>query len=480
MMVGQAGGQEVSGRRLTHLLLVAAAIGLLVGQAAGVLVSGPWGQGLEQGNPPPASPWTPDQPPTGPNVLIILTDDQRYDTLDTMPRTQRLLFDEAAVFPNAFVTTPVCCPSRASVLTGLYAHNHEVRTNRGVLEASTVAQRLDQAGYFTGLVGKYLNSWPGHDRPEFDRWVSFANGHVRYTDPPLFFGDEERVVDGYVTEILRDEAIRFLLDASLQDAPFFLLFAPNAPHRPATPAPGDERLFADTPWERPPSYDEADVADKPRWVQAQPRVNESQDAAFERTRLSMLRSQAALDRALAAVLYKLDRYHEASRTVVIFLSDNGFFWGEHRLWGKGAPYDEAARVPMAVRYPPLTDGVDESQAVVANIDIVPTIYDLAGIDPPDPVDGRSLVGLLDGTSVWREGVLLEAWSPRAGNWTAAHTGDAVHILYETGERELYDLERDPYQLDNLAGEEGHAELEARLQTLHRDLLDRSGYLDRPS
>lgn len=183
-----------------------------------------------------------------PELLIIVTDDQRYDTMEYMPNTQRLIFDQGATFSRGYVTTPFCCPSRASILTGMYAHNHGVYVNEIPLEIGTVAEALYRNGYFTGLVGKYLNSWNGDMRPEFDYWVSFWGGTMKhYYDPDLNVNGTWSKHAGYSTYLFRDYGLEFLDEAARQSRPFFLLYTPNAPHAPFTPAKEDTALYTDLP-----------------------------------------------------------------------------------------------------------------------------------------------------------------------------------------------------------------------------------------
>ncbi len=166
-----------------------------------------------------------------PNFLIILTDDQRFDTMEYMPNTQQLIFDQGVTFSSGYITTPFCCPSRASILTGLYAHNHYVRVNTNKLYLPTMVDDLKGNGYYTGLVGKYLNSWNGEMRPEFDYWVSFFGGTVpNYYDPELNINGTWEKKTGYMTYLFEDYVKEYLDKAASQRKPFFLLFAPNAPH----------------------------------------------------------------------------------------------------------------------------------------------------------------------------------------------------------------------------------------------------------
>jgi len=382
-----------------------------------------------------------------PNILLIMTDDQRADTIEFMPRTRARIFDEGVTFPNAFATTPLCCPSRASIFTGLYAGHHGVRTNTDQLNSPTFAEGLHAAGYYTGLVGiKYLNSWSARSPgPEFDYW---AVG--QYTDPitgqsALNVNGEDVVEDGYLTYVYRDYALQFLDRAHDTSDPFMLVMATKAPHIPATPAPGDETLYTDLPLHRPPSFNEADVTDKPQWLRAQPLLTDKRIASIDHTRLTQIQSLNGVDIAVDDMLNRLDAQGKLDNTVVVFMSDNGYLWGEHRLDSKNKPYDEAMRIPMAIRYPPLTASRGDVQRIVANIDIAPTFYDLAGLPMPSPMDGRSLVPLLQGTTQWRTDLLLEGWE---FPFNAVQTGRYIYIENPDNIDELYDLKLDPYQLTN--------------------------------
>ena len=254
-------------------LLVAGAFATAIPLAAAILASAAQAQ--------------PGAAPAGrPNFLLILSDDQRHDTMDYMPRTKARIFGEGVSFPNAYITTPLCCPSRSSILTGMYAHKHGVRLNPIPLQKETFIQHLKKVGYFTGQVGKYLNSWDGSARPEFDFWAAGPAGTARYFNPRMNIDGVWSEQHGYLTHILRDYALDFQRRAGAQDRPFVLLFSPNAPHfgyppvsrqpegpldldfflRPPEPAPGDERLYQNLPPHRPPSYDRRDASGKPRWL----------------------------------------------------------------------------------------------------------------------------------------------------------------------------------------------------------------------
>lgn len=383
-----------------------------------------------------------------PNFVIIETDDQRYDTMQYMPKTQELIFDQGVTFEHGYITTPLCGPSRSSIFTGMYAHTHEVRDNF-IKEFTdiTFAELLQQNGYYTGLVGKYSNTWKGEPRPEYDFWVSFSKGEHRYNNALLNVnGEWIRHQDEYITYTFGNYALEFIEKASKKWKPFCLCLPFNAPHEPAVPAAVDKFIELELP-ERAPSFNEADVSDKPAWISKDGLLNEEQIGELDTFRRAQILTLFAVDRIVEQLMNKLDEKGLLDNTVVIFLSDNGKLWGEHRLTSKNSPYEEASRVPFALRYPPLVPEAYTETIPVANIDIAPTLYDLAGIPIPEKVDGESLVGLLRGEENWREGILIEGW-PGRGVYAAYHTGQYVYIETQGAVSEFYDLENDPYQMAN--------------------------------
>jgi arylsulfatase A-like enzyme len=411
-----------------------------------------------------------------PNFVIIMSDDQRYDTMEYMPRTKRLIFDAGVTFSKGYVTTPLCCPSRSSIFTGMYAHAHGVHTNTDSLTQTTVIERLHQSGYYTGLVGKYLNSWDGARREEFDYWAVFA-GHGAasiYTGPRINLNGVWEAHNGYITYILRDYVVEMARQASQQDKPFALFFTPNAPHDPADPAPGDEALYPNLALYRPPSFNEQDLSGKPDWLQNSPPLKGIK--RLDAFRLKQLQSLNALDQAVESFLNVLSEAGKLDNTLVIYLSDNGVFWGEHQLQGKTYVYEEAIHVPFAARYPPLQSQPRVENHLVANIDIAPTLYELAGLAIPPNVDGRSLVPLLKGDGNWRDVLLIEGWpettpggeqdgdqSEASLPYAAIHTGRYVYIETVGDRTELYDLKDDPYQLFNQVNNPAYADIVANLQ-----------------
>ena len=399
--------------------------------------------------------------PARPNIVVVLTDDQRWDTLSAMPTVQSELVDKGINFANGFVVNSLCCPSRASLLTGQYSHSTGVYVNKGgrgyraFREESTIATWLQAAGYRTGYVGKYLNGYRGpHVPPGWSRWVAFTgagffNYPLNVDGVPVWYGSEP---DDYSTDVLAGEAVSFIEQSP--DA-FFLVFAPFAPHAPATPAPRHESAFARlAPW-RPASYNEADVSDKPDWVRALPLLAPERQAGIDSFRRSQLRSLLAVDDAVKAIVGALKRTGRLQDTLIVFTSDNGMAWGEHRRAHKEDPYEESIRVPFVVRYDALGVAPRVERGLALNIDVAPTLADLGGVPLP-LADGRSLLPLLTTPAIpWRSDFLIEhlrTASGRMPTYCGVRTTNSLYVSYETGEEELYDLVADPNQLSNLAAD----------------------------
>jgi N-acetylglucosamine-6-sulfatase len=434
----------------------------------------------------PGSGWRGTPPSGAPSFLVLLTDDQssRLFTRDLMPQLFSRIVDRGANFTRAYVNVPLCCPSRASILTGLAARHTGVENNteplhRGELARPTFARALFEAGYRTMMAGKYLNSEPCHPRLGWDRWVCGGRSHV---DPTLNIDGTSMLLDGFTTDILADHVIDFIRDPASRDRPFFVYYSPKSPHGPT-----DDPRARDRPFTYPsvPSMDaQPDPAAIPAWARRPP-LDEAQKAFVARLATGMAQQLPPLDANIGRILDALGP--RAENTVVIFLSDNGFLYGEHRLGAKGMPYEEAVRVPFAIRYPKLLPAGDAfaSDALVSSLDVAATIMDLAGVEWGG--DGRSLVPLLSRRSEnVRDAVLFE-WC-RTGRErcvqaqqqireeleTGGHvpppywgieTDRYVLIEYDKGEAELYDLRTDPFQLRNLAAD-------PRLDGVRRDLSAR--------
>jgi arylsulfatase A-like enzyme len=419
---------------------------------------------------------------TRPNFIVIIADDLDSASIKHMPAVNRLLVQQGTTFSRYFATTPLCCPSRASLLRGQYAHNHGVLRNTGDdagfdafvasgHESVTMATLFDAAGYQTALVGKYLNGYASRDDqtyvpPGWDYWASGVD-HAAYDG----FGYElnvngELVRHGhddadYMTDVLAGHAQEFLSGAVGSGDPFLLYLAPYAPHSPSTPAPRHGGQFAGATAPRTPAFNERNVRDKPDWVRSTPRMTESRIAKIDSDYRRRLESLQAVDEMVEAVTNQLEQAGKLDSTYFLFLSDNGYFMGEQRQpHGKDAPYDAASRIPLIVRGPgvPANATVD---ALALNIDLLPTLLGLAGLSVPSFVDGRSLLPLLTGDSRdWRQIALLEGFGKETENlegtesstppFRALRGADVLYVEYETGERELYNLRKDPYQLSNLA------------------------------
>lgn len=401
-----------------------------------------------------------------PNIVLILTDDQRWDTAEmmidgqeSMPNLREELISQGVSFKNAFVSTPLCCPDRASLLAGgFYAHNTGVLTNElpnGGFEKfqdhNSIAVALRQAGYETALVGKYMNRYTLTDGYVPPGWSHFAGVHRMRSWFDFDVVDGEGLPDEstsgavvtarqYLTRHLSDRAVEFIDDSG--DAPFFLYFAPVAPHEPATPAPGDENLFASFSY-RGRGAGETDLTDKPGYVRALA-------SSYDRTAINtfareQLRSLQSVDRSIAEIVEAVRRKGALDNTVFIFTSDNGYLWGEHRLSGKAFPYEESIRVPLVIRMPGAEPHAEELP-VVTNVDIGATIVDLAGLDRAS--DGRSLLPLLSGTATsWRTEFLIQGYGDlRWSGVRGTHAGRTwKYVEYVSGERELYDLTADPFE-----------------------------------
>jgi arylsulfatase A-like enzyme len=456
----------------------------------------------------------PDPQPLRPNILFILTDDQRWDSTDgthglagaeVMPRTRAELGGDGVEFTNAFMTTPLCCPSRSSILTGSYAHRTGVYKNGGnnggaddFEDGESLAVWLEDAGYRTSLIGKYLNGYaqlwdldtePPYVPPGWTIWQGLRN--VSYFDwrivQPDGVGGYEVFQGGnaeedYLTDVMRERAKTFITESVAAGEPFFLYLAFKAPHLPQIPAPRHEGMFQSIPPWRPPSYNEVDVSDKPQWVQ---NLDPQDSANLDQVRIDQLEMLQAVDEAIGGnpafgivgIMEHLRSLGVDDDTLVVYFSDNGWYWGEHRLRAKNNPYEEAIRSPMLVRYPRLAPLQRTDDRFALNIDLAPTFAELAGVGVPIAHDGESLVHVLDDTATsWRSDFLAEAW-PNSHPWALVHEAQwkYTEIPVAPGspdgafERELYDLANDPYELDNVVDDPTHAirvaEMAARLRAL---------------
>ncbi|MDJ0852894.1 MAG: sulfatase [Myxococcota bacterium] len=424
-----------------------------------------------------------------PNIVLILTDDQRWDTLAVMPHTRELLAERGVRFANGFATTSLCCPDRASILTGEYAHDHGVFTNAGARDfddSDTLPLWLQAGGYRTALLGKYMNGTGEvlgtRVPPGWDEWQVFTRSTGLYLDYQL--NENGTLVDygsdpaDYSTDLLARRTVETI--ESTAGEPFFLMLAPFAPHIDAVPAARHVGFFTGTPPWRPPSWREEDLSTKPAWVRFQRFLfgAPEQIAVVDETRIAQLETLLAVDEAVASISAALDRLGLTDNTVVVFTSDNGFLWNEHWLPRKNYPYEESIRVPFLVRYPLASPAARRSDELVLHLDLAATFTELAGVATPPRVDGESLVPLVEGRSVpWRSDFLAEhQWDTiffaptnavRTRRWKYIETEPDLGggVFYE-----LYDLENDPYELENRAEDPDLAGLREELAERLRELM----------
>jgi N-acetylglucosamine-6-sulfatase len=406
-----------------------------------------------------------------PNIVLILVDDMRADDLEYMPKTRDLIVDRGVEYSNAFATTPQCCPSRASILRGQYAHNHGILRNRSPEggfekfeslghESSTIATWLHDAGYHTALIGKYLNGYPTGDRetyvpPGWDEWYARLEGGGYYdyklneNGTVVSYGSTER---DYSTDVLSDKARGIVRRSADDPRPLFLYLAPSAPHDPHINAPRHDGMFEDVHAQRSPSFDEPDVSDKPEWVRDLPKLSAKEEKKVDQAFRGRLRMLQAVDDMVEGVVDELKATGRIKNTYLFFASDNGFHLGEHRIaFEKNAPYEESVRIPLAVRGPGIPAGRVADQMVL-NTDLAPTFADLGGATVPSFVDGRSLrPTLASDAPSWRTAFLEESWkSNPVPKYGAVRTATHKYIkVKDSDDRELYDLTEDPYELDNL-------------------------------
>lgn len=461
-----------------------------------------------------------------PNIILILTDDQRWDTLCNVPGQHSAICDlpmeehpmpvvEAqkylgAQFVNAVVTNPVCCPTRASLLSGGYfSHHNNVLNNSepngGVsqfTDTQTLPTRLMDAGYKTAIIGKYLNEYgtlvdrvagtgpvpPGWSKfvvsPKQTNWKNnfdFVIGSS--TSTASGSGSLVSITDGtYLTDYEKDQALAFI-DENCQfqqcDGPLFLLFAPQAPHAPATPPTRHKNLFPGYIY-RDRGFGEqpdGDVSDKPVWLQTQSAT--WTDTQQDNLRRKQLQSLRAVDEAVGAIIDNLTAKDLMSNTYIIFVGDNGNVWGEHKISGKSNPYEESIRVPFLMRGPNIPAGISYSQLIAMDLELPATILDIAGLNTIAN-DGISLMPLMiDSSTPVRNEILLQHYfSPGPDefedkiipNWAAIRTADDwKYVEYTTGEKELYTLSLDPYELLNKQADPLYADTMASLSAQLADL-----------
>jgi N-acetylglucosamine-6-sulfatase len=439
-----------------------------------LLVSGVWGSAAREAAGATAKP----------NIVFILADDMRRDDLRFMPKTRSVLGDKGMSFSNAFVSNPLCCPTRATIMRGQYAHNTGVWTNKGSSgglqayrnegnEKDNMATRLDAAGYRTGLFGKYLNEYSGaSDKPRgWDRWFAHTGGSQYYD---YMINDDGRSIHygstpaDYETDVIADHAKTFIGTSAKAGVPFFAFVAPRAPHSPATPATRDQHAYDGLKARRLPSFNEKNVSDKPPWIRKLPMLSDAKQAKIDNRAEKRAETLQALDDLVAGIVSRLNDRRVLSKTYIFFTSDNGWHAGEHRIQKeKWRPYEEDIRMPLLVRGPGVAAG-HRAQRLVLDTDYLPTFTDLADVHTPNYVDGRSLQPVLEGDkTAWRSAILLEAAASYSPAYRGIRTSDGrKYVEYASGKRELYHLGHDPYELrDSYDSTNPPATLAKRLKKL---------------
>ena len=420
------------------------------------------------------------------NVIFVLSDDHRYDFMGftgKVPWLKTPAMDKMAAegchLENAFVTTSLCSPSRASILTGMYSHAHTVVDNQapGPEDLIFFPQYLQKAGYETAYFGKW-HMGHGHDdpRPGFDHWESFK-GQGNYFKPSLNINGErfEYDEDTYVTDLLTEHALEWMENRS-KDKPFFMYLSHKAVHALFRPAERHEGMYKNEEIVFPPSYyltatDEYKDHDIPEWVKQQRNswhgVDDMYHGAhnFETFFKAYCETLTALDESLGSVIDFVENSDLKDNTLVLYMGDNGFSFGEHGLIDKRQAYEESWRVPLLAWSPGMIDPGTKITKLVQNIDIAPTVLDMAGLVPPSYMPGQSFIPLLKGEDVsdWRDKIFYEYyWEyayPQTPTVHAVRTDRykfiRYHGLWDTNE--FYDLENDPWEMNNLIKSPEHQE-----------------------
>jgi arylsulfatase A-like enzyme len=394
--------------------------------------------------------------PSPPNILFIITDDQRAtdDTMQVMPKTLQWFRDGGTEYTNAVATTTLCCPSRASIFSGRYTHNHGVRQNDSAQKFDlrfTLQHYLQANGYQTGIYGKYFNAWNSNrNPPDFDKWGIWPQGY----GPSLGVNEQGvvRNVNKYATTYISDAAVNFIQNAEANDSqPWFLDLATTAPHEPFTP--DTQYASAPTPpFNTNPSYFESDRSDKAPSVQ----MRTDDEATVQSDRIQQLRTLMSVDDMVDRVFQTLQATGEDSNTIAVFASDNGYSWGDHGLEGKDAPYLDSLQIPLFLRWPGHVAADATDPRLAANLDLPVTALDVAGVSPDIPMDGHSLLGTYS-----RDHLLVDFYRFSGQHflrdWAVILTHDYAYLEWFDATpsessvrfREYYDLNADPYQLSNV-------------------------------
>jgi N-acetylglucosamine-6-sulfatase len=453
-----------------------------------------------------------------PNVVVIMTDDQTQASLSVMPNVGSQLVDHGTTFANNFTNWPLCCPSRSTFYTGQYAHNHHVLGNgppdggfTRFNDSSTLPVWLQAAGYQTIHIGKYLNGYgeastdPTYVPPGWNEWYAASAGTTQSVYDYVLNQNHTLVDYGETVPEFKQDVFSNLavdaIDRHISGGPFFLGVMYTAPHSggpnpnpqpPANcgngapkPAPRYASSFNNEPLPIPPNFNESDVSDKPAAIQSLAPIDASAFSDITRRYRCRLESLLAVDDGVRRIVDALSRGGELDNTLVIFTSDNGFFAGEHRVrTGKNRVYEEAIRVPLVIRGPGVPAGTTVDDLSI-NADLAPTVLDAADATPGLPEDGRSLLPFADHPDRFHGRELLiekgnqleiddEGGAVQSGTFAAIRTSRYIYVENATGEKELYDLAGDPYELENQIANPAYAPVVAALATRLASLRSCSG------
>lgn len=447
-------------------------------------------------------------PANRPNVVVILTDDQRWDQMSCAwhpflhtPQLDRIAA-EGARFTNAFVATSLCSPSRASFLSGQYAHSHGVLDNFTDFpkDLASYPKQLHAEGYATAYVGKWhMGEDDDSPRPGFDHWISHT-GQGSYFDNTFNVDSERKEIKGYYTDVVTDLAVDYIEQGRPKEKPFCLIIGHKAPHTPYTPEPKYAKLFDGIDIDYP--HSSYDLSGKPQWIVDRldtwhgiygpvygyrkefPDPSAAGVLAFQAFVRAVNATVKSVDDSVGEVYQSLDKAGVLDDTIFVFASDNGAFLGEHGMTDKRAMHEESIRIPLLVRYPRRIRPGTVVDKLVLNIDLAPSLLELCGARPIENIHGESIVPLLDGKADdWRTSFLYEynyeKQFPYTPNVRGVRTEDWKYIHYPHGDgspdrhlAELYDLVSDPGESHNLIADERFEskveELKAELDRLQRE------------
>lgn len=436
------------------------------------------------------------------NVIFILSDDHRYDAMGFMqaqpwlrtPQMDRLA-SEGVHFPNAFVTTALCSPSRASILTGVYAHKHRIVDNNTAIPPGTeyFPARLQKAGYQTAFIGKWHMGGES-DAPQagFNQWVSFrGQGSYWPSANGLNVNGQKVAQKGYVTDELTDYALDWLRGLK-RDQPYFLYLSHKAVHGDFEPAERHKGMYKDARYVYPKTMGKDASEHRPRWVQNQRNSWHGVEYPYHRKQdvgdlyKAYAETLMGVDESIGRVLDTLRERGELDSTLVVYMGDNGFAFGEHGLIDKRTAYEESMRVPLLARCPELFEGGRKVREVVANLDIMPTVLEACGAPAPDGLDGASWLALAQGKQKeWRRELLYEYyWERNYPQTPTVHAlrGDRYKFIRCQGMwdiDELYDLQEDPLESKNLIFSEAHQKVAAEMRTRLFEVLEQTSGMSIP-